>query len=417
MFALVDCNHFYAACERLFRPDLRDRPVVVLSNNDGCVVARSPEAKALGIGMGVPAFEVRALCRRHGVTVFSSNYTLYADMSSRVVRTLEALAPAVEVYSIDECFVNVSGMGDLATLGTRMTQTVQQWTGLPVCVGIAPTRTLAKLANHAAKQGVNGPGVRVLDTPGAREAVLAQVPVETVWGVGRRLGARLRADGIETALALARADGGRMRRRYSVVLARTIAELNGEACLAPQDMPRARQQIVSSRSFGQRVTQQAQMREALCTYTARAMTRLRAGGQRARVLTVFIHTSPFSRGEPAYSNAATGALVCHSNDTRAMLGLAGQLLAAIWREGHRYVKAGVMLSDLCEAGREQADLFATDEDAPVRAALMQTLDRINRHAPGRIRFAGEGVAPAWAMKRGRLSPAYTTCWNELPRVR
>ncbi len=415
MFALVDCNHFYAACERLFRPDLHGRAIVVLSNNDGCVVARSPEAKALGVGMGVPAFKVQSLCRRHDVTVFSSNYALYADMSSRVVQTLAALAPAVEVYSIDECFLDLAGMNRLDAFGERVCRRVRQWTGLPVCVGIAPTRTLAKLANHVAKQDSGGAGVRLLDTPMRRQAVLAQMPVESIWGVGRRLGARLREQGTETALDLAQAEPGMMRRRYSVVLARTIAELNGEPCLGPQDVPAARRQIVSSRSFGQRVTGQARMQEAVSAYTARAMERLRAGGQCARVLTVLIHTSPFAQGEPGYSNAATGALVRPTQDTRVMSGLAGRLLASIWRDGYRYVKAGVVLGELQAAGRGQEDLFA-DADSGQQTALMATLDKINKRATGQVWFAGQGVNPAWAMKRGRLSPGYTTRWADLPAV-
>ncbi|MDX1587843.1 MAG: translesion error-prone DNA polymerase V subunit UmuC [Oleiphilaceae bacterium] len=417
MFALVDCNNFYASCEKLFRPDLRQRPVVVLSNNDGCVVARSAEAKALGIKMGVPVFQIRDTIRRHDIVVFSSNYALYADMSSRVMRVLEDLAPAVELYSIDESFLDLTGVASamaLSDFGTQVRRTVRDWTGLPVCVGMAPSKTLAKLANYGAKKYPATGGVVDLSDPCRQRRLLALAPVEEVWGVGQRLTRRLNALGIHSALDLARADPAVMRRHFSVVLERTVRELNGESCLPLEPVAATKQQILCSRSFGERVLDYDVMAQAISGYTVRAAEKLRGEKQAAAVLTVFIRTSPFNRDEPQYANSATTTLPFPTDDTRLLLQAARRLLKTLWRNGYRYSKGGVTLSGFHSPGVYQPGLFDRVHERPRSRQLMATLDCINRRSSGAVWFAGEGVrGQAWSMKRGHLSPAYTTRWSDL----
>ena len=419
VFALVDCNNFYASCEKLFRPDLKDTPVVVLSNNDGCVVARSREAKLLGIKMGVPVFQIKAEMQRHGILAFSSNYALYADLSSRVMRTLEEMAPRVEVYSIDEAFLDLTGIESVLSLvefGQQVRERIGHWIGITVCVGIAPTKTLAKLANHAAKKYPATQGVVDLTNPDRQRRLLALVPVDDVWGVGRRLSKRLNALGITTALDLANASPRAIREQFSVVLERTVRELNGESCIELEEIPPTKKQIVCSRSFGVKVTQFELLREAVCEYATRATEKLRKEQQQAKVLTVFIRTSPFKDNEPQYSNSASGELLIPSCDTRDFIELANHLLKRIWKDGFRYAKAGVMLSDFYDPGMFQPGLF---DDVSIRSnsqQLMSVLDTINQSGAGKVFFAGQGTKKDWSMKREHLSPAYTTRWDQLPRV-
>ena len=419
VFALVDCNNFYASCEKLFRPDLKDTPVVVLSNNDGCVVARSREAKLLGIKMGVPVFQIKAEMQRHGILAFSSNYALYADLSSRVMRTLEEMAPRVEVYSIDEAFLDLTGIESVLSLvefGQQVRERIGHWIGITVCVGIAPTKTLAKLANHAAKKYPATQGVVDLTNPDRQRRLLALVPVDDVWGVGKRLSKRLNALGITTALDLANASPRAIRDQFSVVLERTVRELNGESCIELEEIPPTKKQIVCSRSFGVKVTQFELLREAVCEYATRATEKLRKEQQQAKVLTVFIRTSPFKDNEPQYSNSASGELLIPSCDTRDFIELANHLLKRIWKDGFRYAKAGVMLSDFYDPGMFQPGLF---DDVSIRSnsqQLMSVLDTINQSGAGKVFFAGQGTKKDWSMKREHLSPAYTTRWDQLPRV-
>ena len=419
VFALVDCNNFYASCEKLFRPDLKDTPVVVLSNNDGCVVARSREAKLLGIKMGVPVFQIKAEMQRHGILAFSSNYALYTDLSSRVMRTLEEMAPRVEVYSIDEAFLDLTGIESVLSLvefGQQVRERIGHWIGITVCVGIAPTKTLAKLANHAAKKYPATQGVVDLTNPDRQRRLLALVPVDDVWGVGKRLSKRLNALGITTALDLANASPRAIRDQFSVVLERTVRELNGESCIELEEIPPTKKQIVCSRSFGVKVTQFELLREAVCEYATRATEKLRKEQQQAKVLTVFIRTSPFKDNEPQYSNSASGELLIPSCDTRDFIELANHLLKRIWKDGFRYAKAGVMLSDFYDPGMFQPGLF---DDVSIRSnsqQLMSVLDTINQSGAGKVFFAGQGTKKDWSMKREHLSPAYTTRWDQLPRV-
>ncbi len=421
VFALVDCNNFYASCEKLFRPDLKDTPVVVLSNNDGCVVARSREAKLLGIKMGVPVFQIKAEMQRHGILAFSSNYALYADLSSRVMRTLEEMAPRVEVYSIDEAFLDLTGIESAISLvefGQQVRERIGHWIGITVCVGIAPTKTLAKLANHAAKKYPATQGVVDLTNPDRQRRLLALVPVDDVWGVGRRLSTRLNALGITTALDLANASPRAIRDQFSVVLERTVRELNGESCIELEEIPPTKKQIVCSRSFGVKVTHYELLREAVCEYATRATEKLRKEQQQAKVLTVFIRTSPFKDNEPQYSNSASGELLIPSCDTRDFIELANHLLKRIWKDGFRYAKAGVMLSDFYDPGMFQPGIF---DDVSTRSnnsqQLMSVLDSINQSGAGKVFFAGQGTKKDWSMKREHLSPAYTTRWDQLPRVK
>lgn len=420
VFALVDCNNFYASCEKLFRPDLKDTPVVVLSNNDGCVVARSREAKSLGIKMGVPAFQIKAEMQRHGILAFSSNYALYADLSSRVMSTLEEMAPRVEVYSIDEAFLDLTGIESAVSLvefGQQVRERIGHWIGITVCVGIAPTKTLAKLANHAAKKYPATQGVVDLTNPDRQRRLLALVPVDDVWGVGRRLSTRLNALGITTALDLANASPRAIRDQFSVVLERTVRELNGESCIELEEITPTKKQIVCSRSFGAKVTQFELLREAVCEYATRATEKLRKEQQQAKVLTVFIRTSPFKDNEPQYSNSASGELLIPSCDTRDFIELANHLLKRIWKDGFRYAKAGVMLSDFYDPGMFQPGLFDDVSTRSNSQQLMSVLDTINQSGAGKVFFAGQGTKKDWSMKREHLSPAYTTRWDQLPRVK
>lgn len=430
VFALVDCNNFYASCEKLFRPDLANTPVVVLSNNDGCVIARSREAKAIGIKMGVPYFQVRELVNKHGIVVFSSNYALYADISSRVMSTLEQLAPAVEVYSIDEAFLDLTGVDHavpLNELGLSIRKTVQDWIGMTVCVGMAPSKTLAKLANHAAKKWHKTAGVVDLTSKERQRKLMALLPVSEVWGIGGKMTKRLNELGIHTALQLADASPKMLRRQFSVVIERTVAELNGESCLALEDVAASKKEIVSSRAFSERITEFSQMQQAVSEYVHRGSEKLRSQKSKAKQLTVFIRTSPFSNHnqDPFYSNSATGILVSPTDDTRDFLHVADELLKKIWKEGYRYAKAGVMLADFYDEGIEQLQLFTdtsggdANKAAPVyrsNPALMAVLDEINHCGKAKVFFAAKGLQQDWAMKRQLLSPAYTTKWAEIPKV-
>jgi DNA polymerase V len=356
---------------------------------------------------------------RHGIVAFSSNYALYADLSNRVMTTLEELAPSVEVYSIDEAFLDLSGINGCCSLlefGQQIRNTIYQWIGISVGVGIAPTKTLAKLANYAAKAYPATNGVVDLTDRNRQRKLMAITPVSEVWGVGRQLSKQLAITGIDTALKLADADPAWVKKQFNVVLERTVRELNGQSCLSLEDVTPLKKQIISSRSFGERITEFQMMSEAIASYAARATEKLRLQKQFARSLTVFIRTNLFSEIEPYYSNAATYQFSIPSNDTRDMLEQARELLKLIWREGYRYMKGGVMLNDFYNAGVYQPDLF---NDAKMRnnsELLMQVLDKINHSGKRRILLAGEGITKNWSMKREHLSPAYTTNWRELPVV-
>jgi len=422
VFALVDCNNFYASCEKLFDPKLEGVPLVVLSNNDGCVVARSAEVKALGIPMGIPWFKLRDEAQKWGIQALSSNYTLYADMSNRVVEVLEGFSPHVEVYSIDESFLSLEGFAsrELEDYGRAIRQRVQDWLGLAVCVGIAETKTLAKLANHCAKKGHAG-RAGVCDftriPPTEFSALLAKIKVGETWGVGPRLAPRLEAMGIHTVQDLRDADPTRIRARFSVVLERTVRELKGVSCLSLEETLPDKKQIVSSRSFGQRIGAFEYLADALAFHATRAAEKLRAQRSIAGALTVFIRTNPFALKDAQYQRSLTIPLPQATQDTRELVKWSGRGLRRIYRGGFSYAKAGVMLSQIRPAVFEQADLFGSIEDTDRSDTLMEIMDQINqRWGRGTLRTASEQAEGIWKMNRGNLSPRYTTSWDELPTV-
>lgn len=416
IFALVDCNNFYVSCERLFRPDLRGRPVVVLSNNDGCVVSRSNEAKALGIGMGVPFFKIRDLVEQQGVVAFSSNYALYGNLSARVMAVLQDFAPRQEVYSVDECFLDITGIpGSLADRGRMIKAEVQRLVGIPVGVGIAPTKTLAKLASWAAKKHTCS-GVAVMTRPEQIEALLRFAPVNEVWGIGLKMFEHLGGMGITTAWHLAQQDAKALRRMFSVTLEKTIRELRGECCYALEEGPEPKKMIACSRSFSTRVTDLAPLSEAVASYATRAAEKLRVQGAYACALQVFIQTGQFNENERRYANSATVPLLIPSSDTRDLVAAALAGLDRIYRPGFRYLKAGVVLMDLVAPGLAQTDLFAP---APRAGSdrLMAMMDRVNSEfGRGTLRPGRVPITPAWGMKRELKSPGYTSSWSDLPTI-
>ena len=408
VFALCDVTSFYASCETVFRPDLRGRPVVVLSNNDGCVISRSAEAKPF-VKMGEPYFKQKDIFRHHGVVCFSSNYELYADMSNRVMTTLEEMSPRCEKYSIDEVFCDLTGVRNcrvLTEFGHELRATVRQRTHLTVGVGIAQTKTLAKLANHAAKrwQQQTG-GVVDLSNAERQRKLMAALPVEEVWGVGRRIAKRLETMGIRTVLQLADTDIRFIRKHFNVVLERTVRELRGEPCLELEE-------------FAHRITEYEEMRQAICSYASRAAEKLRQEHQYCRFISVFVKTSPFAPDERYYANNASVTLLTPTQDSRDIIAAATRCLDAIWQSGCRYQKAGVMLGDFYSQGVAQLNLF--DENAPRKNSqkLMEVLDRLNAEdGRGTLYFAGQGIQQPWQMKREMLSPRYTTRYSDLPTVK
>lgn len=419
LYLLVDCNNFYVSCERVFRPSLRGRPVVVLSNNDGNVVALSNEVKELGLPFGAPFFKVRDLVRSHGVAVFSSNYALYGDMSRRVMTCLEDFAPEMEIYSIDEAFLRLRGFrGDPSGHARRVRDCVMRWTGIPVTIGIAPTKTLAKLASKIGKRDAACRGVFALTDRERMDALLESVDVGDVWGVGRQYRKLLHRNGIRTARELRDAPDRWVRRNMTIMGLRTVWELRGTPCIPLDELPAPKQGIVSSRSFGRPVEGLEELREAIAAYTGRAAEKLRSQGSLAGSLTVFLSTNIFKEHEPQYSNGISCRLPVASSYTPRLIGAAADLLGRIYRQGYRYKKAGVMLYDIIPEEDAQLSLFGGPPDSGRAVRLMGTVDRVNR-AMGRqtIRFAAEGIARPWQMRREFLSPRYTTRWDEIPVAR
>jgi DNA polymerase V len=413
--ALVDCNNFYVSCERVFQPELRGKPVVVLSNNDGCVIARSNEAKALGIAMGAPWHLHRKQFEAAGVIVRSSNYTFYGDMSSRVMQVLSTFTPDLEIYSIDEAFLGLGGFGPrLESHARALRAAVLQWTGIPASVGIAPTKTLAKVANHAAKMDRKHGGAVLLLDEAAQDDALSKIELTDLWGVAGRLAARLRAIGIDTPLELKRGDPRLIRERLGVVTARLALELRGVPCLGLEHEVPDRKSIMASRSFGRPVTELAELREAVASYTARAAEKLRRQSLATASLMVFIETNRFKPDQAQHYAARPVRLPVATSDSARLIGAALARLASIWRDGYRYKKAGVVLLDLHPAAAVQEGLFDKKDDAR-RVMLMRTVDRLNlRFGRDTVSFAAAGRRQrAWKLRRERLSPCYTTAWDEL----
>lgn len=417
--ALVDCNNFYVSCERLFQPKLEGKPVVVLSNNDGCVVSRSQEVKDLGIRMAAPWFQLKDIARKHGIIAFSSNYTLYADISNRVMRLLSQFSPDQEIYSIDESFLDLTGISDLTRYGQTMRGAIRQCVGIPVCVGIASSKTLAKLANHAAKKRPQYGGVCNFNEMPEPEldALLAGIGAGEVWGVGRRTAAKLQAMCITSVLDLKRAPAKRIRGEFSVVMERTVAELNGVACLELDEVTPPRQQIICSRSFGMPVCALADLEQAVIAYTTRAAEKLRRQHSLAGGIQVYLRTNPHKDKEPQYQQGFTVPLPDPTDDTRLLCRAALNGLRQIYRSGYAYQKTGVMLTEIIPSTARPRTLFDDVGAQQKSGALMAALDRINRSmGSGTVQLLGEGVRKNWAMRRGNVSGRYTTEWDEVATV-
>jgi DNA polymerase V len=407
LFALADCNNFYCSCERVFQPSLRGVPMVVLSNNDGCVIARSEEAKAVGIKMGAPAFQMRPLIIKNGVRVFSSNYTLYGDMSARVMQILASEAPKTEVYSIDECFLDLQGVKEPERHAINLRSKVRQWTGLPISIGLGSTKVLAKAANKLAKQTPAGV-LRITDEN--RDALLARFPVEKVWGIGRQLSRRLQARQIHTALDLLQAPHRWVRQQMGVVGERVVLELNGIAC-ADLETEEPRKNLCCAKSFGHPLSTWEEIAEALACYTNRVCEKLRAQGSLAAAIQVFIMTNPHRPDQPQYSAQRTMTLPEPTAYAPALISHALLLLKKIHRPGFLYRKVGILLLDLCEA--EQRDLFAPIAHAAAKERLQLAVDSLE----GKVRWGAMGLEEAWKLRAEHKTPCYTTDRNDLPLAR
>lgn len=416
-FALIDCNSFYASCERVFRPDLLRTPIVVLSNNDGCVIARSADAKSF-IKMGEPYFKIRNLLHKHRIVAFSSNYALYGDMSQRVMTVIEGLVPALEVYSIDEGFADLTGIsGSLETLGREIRAQVLRCTGIPVGVGIAGTKTLAKLANHASKkwQRQTGGVVDIRD-PVRRDKLLKVIPVSDVWGIGRKMTEHLAAMDIRSAWDLAQADTWTLRKNFSVVVERTVRELRGTPCLELEEVAPPKQEICCSRAFGKRLHQIQPIREAVATYATRACEKLRAQRSVCKRVRVSIRTGMFNPDEPKFARGIICELPYPTDDTRLIVKAADQGLEQVFRQGYAYSKAEVLLLDLRQSGEFTDDLFATSQPQATEK-VMQVLDSINaRWGKGSLHLGSVPVVPEWGMRRELMSQSYTTKLDQLWQV-
>ncbi|MDC3102841.1 translesion error-prone DNA polymerase V subunit UmuC [Gammaproteobacteria bacterium] len=418
-FALVDCESFYASCERIFRPDLKNIPIVVLSNNDGCVIARSTEAKKMGIGMGVPWFKVRESFLKENGQVFSSNFTFYGDMSARVMNILEGFVPRVEVYSIDEAFLDFDTLKqnyNLYDFSCHIRTLVRQWTGIPVRIGIAPNKTLTKIAINEIKRRNIPTSVLHLSNKKEIRNALAYTSVGKVWGVGRKLTEHLNKAGINTALDLAEINPQGIRRKFSVVLERTVRELRGEKCLDIDDDISSKKQIVVSRSFGQRISSLKELRPIVSNFAVRAAEKLRNERQKCSQVSVFVRTSPFNRNKPQHSDLKTIELFTPTNDTRDILVAAKKSLLSIFRSGYDYAKAGIILNKFTGEHVKQYSLFKDPNDPKQNTRLMKYLDQMNAYET-QIYYASQNTKKWFPMKQNMTSPKYTTNWYDLPKVR
>lgn len=424
--ALVDCNNFYVSCERLFRPDLLNTPVAVLSNNDGCVVARSAEVKALGIKMAVPVHQIKHLIERHNIKLFSSNYTLYADLSSRVMRLLEQFSPRQEVYSIDEAFLDLTGVcdADPEAYGQQIKALIGSQSGIPVCIGMAPTKTLAKLANYAAKKWKKTGGVVDLSSPERRKKLMKVVPVNEVWGIGSKLTKRLNQCSVKTVWDLACLDESIAHSQFNVVVARTVMELNGIVCLPLEKAAPNKQQIICSRSFKNRLVTIDELSTALTTYAVRAMEKLRAQRSVTGVVSISIRTGMLDSQNEQYQRSINVSLPSHTQDTQLVIKTVKKLLVQIFKEGYKYQQAGVTLGQIRPDNQSvQNDLFSMPEESiggrnpAAQQALMESVDIINKRFPQKLSFSTAHLKQAWHYEVKNQSPRYTTHWDDLVQVR
>lgn len=419
IYGLVDCNSFYASCERAFNPELKNKPVVILSNNDGCVVALSNEAKKLGLKVGNPIFEVKDIIEKNQVYVYSSNYTLYGDISRRIMGILAAESSELEVYSIDEAFLSLDGMsGDLTEYGRSLKEKIKRWTWIPVSVGIARTKTLAKVANKIAKKDPYAKGVFDLVNYPDIDRILEQVLVDDLWGIGSRKSEKLHSNKIHTALDLKNANDEWVRKNLGGITGlKTVWELRGISCIDLELVRKDKKQIISSKSFGALVTDYRHLQEAVSTYTCQAAEKLRRQKSVAGGMTVFVGTNSFRKQDEQYHYSGYAKLPIPTNDSLTLINYAHQLLLKIFKDGFNYKRAGVMLTDIVPEGEYTPGLFVKSPNEEKRARLMKTIDELNRKGRGSIRIASNGIYQPWKMKRGRLSPCYTTRWDQLLTVR
>lgn len=421
IFALVDCNNFYASCERVFAPELENRPVVVLSNNDGCIIARSNEAKALGIPMGAPLFKNEAFLKDHNVAIFSANFALYGDLSGRVMDSLEDFTPNVDIYSVDEAFIDLTGVSrDLITYSATMRDTIKRWTGIPISIGMAPTKTLAKLANRLAKKTPSFNGVFDLLDPTQCREVLGKTDVSKLWGIGRNITPKLNELGIFTALDLHNAPIDVIRKRFGATIMRTVYELRGEPCIELEEQPPDKKTIVFTRSFGHMVASHDELKEAVTSFATRAAAKLRRHGLLTGCLWVSAQTNHYNTFEEQCKDALEIPFTQPTDHTGSLIKAALTGLARLYRPGYRYKRAGVMLFDLI-AKENYAPTFFDAPDNGRGDCLMGALDAINRKLapPGRdaVQFGGAGIHNNWRMNQTRLSRRYTTRWEDLPVVK
>ncbi|ALI98939.1 Y-family DNA polymerase [Rufibacter tibetensis] len=418
LFALVDCNNFYASCERVFQPSLNGQPVVVLSNNDGCVIARSNEAKALGIQMGAPYFEIRDLVEIGDIHAFSSNYTLYGDMSHRVMATLSRFTPNIEVYSIDESFLDLGNFyqKNLVEYCWEIKHTVHQWTGIPVSLGVAPTKALAKVANRLAKKSAKAKGVLVLTDPYHITEALKATSIEDVWGVGRQYAKLLRKHGVNSAYDFTLKSDSWVKKHMAVVGLRLVKELRGESCLELDEIAPPKKGICTSRGFGERLTDYGQIQEATANYAAKCAKKLRKQKSCAKVMTVFIQTNFFSGTDQQYSNSRTITLPVATNSDMELIHYASLVLKSIFKPGYRYKKTGVILTEIVPQHQIQYDLL-DNINREKHVSIMETIDKLtSRYGRDIVKVASQGYDHSWQVKCERKSPCYTTRLSEIPTV-
>lgn len=417
MFALIDCNSFYASCEKIFRPDLKHRPIVVLSNNDGCVIARSPEAKKMGISMTQPWYQVKDQYLSRGGVVFSSNYEFYADISNRVMNVLSDLCPEIDIYSIDEAFLDLRTFRkniDLVNFAYDCKKRIKDWVGVPVSIGIAPTKTLAKLANKVAKDDPRFDGVVILSEPRVIRHFLKSMPIENIWGIGRKLTAKLENIDIKTAYDLSQVDSRLIGDNFNVVLERTVRELKGQSCITLHDFMEPKKQIMVSRSFGKSIRSKSILSEAISFHASRAAEKLRYEKQKCRLITAFIRSNRFNTRVRQIYAAKSFELVHPTDDTRIIIKNANRILDQIFADGYQYAKAGVLLSDFTDKYGYQMSLFDKKRDEKMASRLMQTVDYINLMEIAKIGFGNQGYRNTWRMKREIKSKRYTTKIKEIP---
>ena len=420
MFALIDCNSFYASCEKIFRPDLKDRPVVILSNNDGCVIARSSEAKKMGVSMTQPWYQVKDQYLSKGGVVFSSNYELYADISNRVMNVLSDLCPEIDIYSIDEAFLDLRSFKkniDLVNFSYDCKRKIREWVGIPVSIGIAPTKTLAKLANKVAKDDPRFDGVVILSEPKIIRHFLRSMPVEKIWGIGKRLTARLENIGVKTAYDLTKIDSRLIGDNFNVVLERTVRELKGQSCITLHDFMEPKKQIMVSRSFGRSIRSKNLLSEAISFHASRAAEKLRYEKQKCRLITTFIRSNRFNTKVKQIYASRSLELIHPTDDTRIIIKSANRILEKIYANGYQYAKAGILLSDFTDSYGYQMSLFDKKRDEKSASKLMETMDYINLMEIAKVGFGNQGYRNTWKMKREVKSQRYTTKIDEIPIIK